>query len=251
MAAKPQIILNSEYRPPKKDTPAFSYLAAGYYNALIKVGAIPLILPPLIDDDDIGRVLDRAEGVVLTGGQDLDPRPGGFLIHPSMRLLDPRRETFDRKLARQAAERRLPVLGIGCGMQLLNIVMGGNLFFHLPEDLPKALPHVDIMDPHHRHALVVEPGSLMERVYGEGEIRVNSMHHMAVDEVAPGFAVTARCPDGVVEAIEYQAPGWFAFGTQFHPESDSATALDLRIFEEFIAGITGEAVLSEEMRLVA
>ena len=77
----------------------------------------------------------------------------------------------------------------------------------------------------------------MERVYGEGEIRVNSMHHMAIDEVAPGFAVTARCPDGVVEAIESTMDDWFALGTQFHPESDSASALDLRIFEEFAVGI--------------
>jgi putative glutamine amidotransferase len=77
----------------------------------------------------------------------------------------------------------------------------------------------------------------MERVYGDGEIRVNSMHHMAVDEVAPGFTVTARCPDGVVEAIESDVPGWFAIGTQFHPEADSASALDCRIFEEFIDGV--------------
>jgi putative glutamine amidotransferase len=251
MAAKLLIGLNGEYRASKKDTPAFSFLAAGYYNALIKAGAIPLIIPPLVDDEDIASVLDHLNGVVLTGGPDLDPRPDGYMIHPSMRLLDARRETFDRKLVRQAADRRIPILGIGCGMQLLNVAMGGNLFYHIPEDLPRALPHVDIMDPHHRHALVVEPGSLMERVYGEGEIRVNSMHHMAVDEAAPGFTVTARCPDGVIEAIESQNPDWFAFGTQFHPESDSATALDLRIFEEFIAGITGEAISVDDMRLVA
>ena len=87
-------------------------------------------------------------------------------------------------------------------MQLLNVSQGGKLFLHIPEDLPKALPHNDPLDPAHRHALEVVPGTLMERVYGDGEIRVNSMHHMAIDEVAPGFRVTARCPDGVVEAIE-------------------------------------------------
>ncbi|MBN2577696.1 MAG: gamma-glutamyl-gamma-aminobutyrate hydrolase family protein [Pirellulales bacterium] len=251
MAAKPLIGLNGEYRASKKDTPAFSFLAAGYYNALMKAGAIPVILPPLVDEEDIGSVLDRLDGFVLTGGPDLDPRPDGYMIHPSMRLLDPRRESFDRLLVRQVADRRLPVLGIGCGMQLLNLTLGGNLFYHLPEDLPKALPHVDVMDPQHRHALVVEPGSLMERVYGDGEIRVNSMHHMAVDEVASGFAVTARCPDGVIEAIESQNPDWFAFGTQFHPESDSATALDLRIFEEFVAGITGVAITEEALSAAA
>jgi len=114
--------------------------------------------------------------------------------------------------------------------------------------MPRALPHLDPMDRAHRHALEVEPGSLMERVYGEGEIRVNSMHHMAVDEVAPGFAPTARCPDGIVEAIESQMEDWFAFGTQFHPESNSASALDLRIFEEFLAGVMGRV---PEARMVA
>jgi putative glutamine amidotransferase len=88
----------------------------------------------------------------------------------------------------------------------------------------------------------------MERVYGEGEIRVNSMHHMAVDDVASCFKVTARAPDGVIEAIESAVEGWVAIGTQFHPEAESASALDVKIFEEFIVGITGEV---PEMKLVA
>ena len=94
------------------------------------------------------------------------------------------------------------MFGIGAGMQLLNVMMGGNLLFHIPEDRPTALPHLDPLDPAHRHTLELTPGSLMERVYGDGELRVNSMHHMAVDDIAPGFEVTARCPDGIVEAIE-------------------------------------------------
>jgi putative glutamine amidotransferase len=169
-------------------------------------------------------------------------------LHPAMRLLDPRREAFDRRLMDLAAERKMPVMGVGCGMQLLNISQGGNLSLHIAEDFLRAIPHADSTDPNHRHALVVEPGTLMERVYGEGEIRVNSMHHMAVDVVAPGFAVTARCPDGIAEAIESTQDDWLAIGTQFHPESESASALDLRIFEEFVAGITGEVI---DLRLVA
>jgi putative glutamine amidotransferase len=122
-------------------------------------------------------------------------------------------------------------------MQLLNVAQGGNLFLHLPEDLPNALPHKDSLDPAHRHTLTLSPGSLMDRVYGDGELRVNSMHHMAIDEVAPGFEVTARCPDGVIEAIESSMPDWFAMGTQFHPETETASALDVRIFEEFLTGV--------------
>jgi putative glutamine amidotransferase len=249
MSVKPLIGVNADYRAAKKDSPAFSYLCAGYYDSIIKVGAVPVIIPPLRADDDLNRILDALDGVVLAGGADLDPRRDGYMIHPSMRLMDPRREDSDRALVRLVSQRRMPVLGIGSGLQLLNISLGGTLFYHIPEDLPRALPHVDSLDPAHRHALVVVPGSIMERVYGEGELRVNSMHHMAVDDVAPGFTVTARCPDGVVEAMESTMDDWFALGTQFHPEAESASALDLRIFEEFVAGITGTVV--EDVRMVA
>jgi putative glutamine amidotransferase len=170
------------------------------------------------------------------------------MLHPSIRPLAQRRELFDRRLTRAVAQRRLPVYGIGAGMQLLNVVLGGNLLLHIPEDRPLALPHHDPLDPAHRHTLELTVGSLMERVYGDGELRVNSMHHMAVDEVAPGFEVTARCPDGIIEAIESRHTDWFALGTQFHPEADTASALDLRVFEEFVDGVR---LSCESMRMVA
>ncbi len=248
MERKPLIGLNADFRAATKDAPAFTYVASGYYDAICKAGGNPVILPPQANEEDLSRVLDLLDGVVLVGGADLDPRRDGFMLHPTVRLLDKRRESFDRMLMRLVAERRMPVFGIGVGMQLLNVQQGGNLFLHIPEDMPEALPHKDPLDPNHRHGLDIERDSLMERVYGEGEIRVNSMHHMAVDEVAPGFRVTARCPDGVIEAIESTLPDWVALGTQFHPEADSASALDLRIFEEFLAGITGEV---SAVRMVA
>ncbi len=247
MRSKPLIGINADYRSAQKDSPAYSFVCAGYYDAIIAAGGIPVILPPLAEEVDLSRVLDLLDGVVLVGGADLDPRRDGFMLHPTVRPLDVRRENYDRTLMKLVAKRRMPIFGIGVGMQLLNISQGGNLMLHIPEDMPKALPHKDPIDPAHRHGLEVVPGSLMERVYGDGEIRVNSMHHMAVDEVAPGFRVTARCPDGVVEAIE-STTDWQAFGTQFHPEAQSASALDMRIFEEFICGITGEVI---ELRLVA
>jgi putative glutamine amidotransferase len=247
MPKKPLIGLNGDYRAAKKDCPAFSFVCAGYYDSVREAGGLPVILPPTDDEADLNRLLGMLDGVVLVGGADLDPRQDGYMLHPSVRTLEPRRETFDRRLMRMIAKRRMPVFGIGVGLQLLNVSQGGTLLLHIPEDLPKALPHKDSIDPAHRHGLEVVPGSLMERVYGDGEIRVNSMHHMAIDDLAPGFRATARCPDGVIEAVE-STTDWFAFGTQFHPEADSASALDLRIFEEFIAGITGEV---PAMKLVA
>ena len=254
MNRKPLIGINADFRTGQRNQQSFTAISSGYYDAISAAGGVPVILPPTQEEDDIATALERLDGFMMVGGADLDPRRDGFMVHPMMNLMNPRREVFDRMLVQQIAHRRMPFLGIGVGMQLLNVSLGGNLFFHIPEDLPEALPHRDNQDPGHRHGLLITPGSLMDRVFGEGEIRVSSRHHMAIDEVAPGFTVTARCADGVVEAIESTDPNWFAFGTQFHPESDFASALDARIFEEFIEGITQPDRAEEQpvaMKLVA
>jgi putative glutamine amidotransferase len=235
--SKPIIAINTDFRSARHDSPAFAYVAGGYFDAILQNGGLPMLVPPYECDEDIEQMLDRVDGVMLIGGADLDPRRDGWMLHPTVRLQDARRESFDRMLMRQVAERRMPVFGIGAGMQLINVSQGGNLLLHIPEDMPNALPHKDPLDPDHRHTLQLVSGSIMDRVYGDGELRVNSMHHMAVDDVAPGFEVTARCPDGIVEAIESRMSDWFAFGTQFHPESSTASALDMRIFEEFLTGV--------------
>jgi putative glutamine amidotransferase len=133
---KPLIGLNADYRSAKKDAPAVSYLCAGYFDCVTKAGGIPIIIPPLTEEEDLDRVLDLLDGVVLAGGADLDPRRDGFMLHPTIRLLERRREDFDRCLVQAVAQRRLPVMGIGVGMQLLNVAQGGNLFLHIPEDMP-------------------------------------------------------------------------------------------------------------------
>ena len=234
MQAKPLIGINADFRAAQGNQPSFSVVTAGYYDSILRAGGVPVIIPPMEEEDDINAVLDSLDGFVFIGGADLDPRRDGFMLHPTVRPMDRRREAFDRKLMQLIADRRMPVFGIGVGMQLINVTMGGNLFLHIPEDLPTAIPHRDPQDPGHRHSLEIQPGSLMERVYGDGEIRVSSRHHMAVDEVAPGFQVTARCPDGVIEAIESEREDWIAIGTQFHPENEAASALDVRVFEEFL-----------------
>lgn len=237
MTSRPIIGLNADFKSVAHNQPAFSYVAAGYYDSILAAGGIPVILPPIADEDAICQLVERLDGCVLISGADLDPRNDGFMLHPSVKPMESRRERFDRRLVHELVERRIPVFGIGAGMQLLNVVCGGNLFLHLPEDLPGCLPHRDPQDPQHRHSLVIESNSLIGRVYGEGEIRVTSRHHMAIDQVADGFRVTARCQDGVIEAIESEMVDWFAIGTQFHPECSAASALDIRIFEEFVEAV--------------
>jgi len=234
MYAKPLIGVNADFRTAQGSQPSFSVVTAGYYDSITRAGGIPVVVPPMENEDDINGVLDKLDGFVMIGGADLDPRRDGFMLHPTVRPMDRRREAFDRRLMQAIADRQLPVFGIGVGMQLLNVTMGGNLFLHIPEDLPTAIPHRDPQDPGHRHSLEIEANTLMERVYGDGEIRGSSRHHMAIDQVADGFQVTARCPDGVVEAIESERQDWIAIGTQFHPENEAASALDVRVFEEFL-----------------
>lgn len=237
MAQKPLIGLNCDYRGVHQGTPAYCYLAAGYFDSIVNAGGIPVLLPPTTDLDSIERTLDMLDGFVLVGGGDLDPRNDGYMLHSSVRPMEARREAFDRRLALEISNRRMHLMAIGVGLQLINVVEGGNLFYHIPIDCPNAIQHRDPQDPNHRHSLVVEPSSILGRVYGEGEIRVTSRHHMAIDRLADAFRVTARCQDGIIEGIESKSDEWFVVGCQFHPESPAASALDIRIFEEFIEGI--------------
>ena len=245
MCAKPMIGLNMDYRASRNDNPAFSFLCSGYYDSLIHCGAIPVALPPLDNEADIVQILNTLDAFVLVGGEDLDPNLQGFERHSTVRVMDRKRESFDRMLIAEISRRKMPLLAIGSGMQLLNVYEGGSLYFDISDDIPKALPHMCKGGLLNRHALTIEPGSFMETIYGDSDVRVNSRHHQCICDVADNFEVTGRCPDGVIEVIESRDPDWFAVGTQFHPEcSKTATALDMRIFEEFVANITGEVYSS-------
>ena len=177
MRNKPMIGLKKSFAL-QEDSPAFTFISAGYYDAIAAVGGIPVVCRRWRNEEDLNSILGLLDGVVLVGGADLDLCRDGFMLHPTIRPMESRREDFDRLLInRLVADMRLPLFGIGAGMQLLNLQQGGNLFLHIPEDLPKAIPHKDPMDAAHRHGLEVVPGwFLMERVYGDGEIRVNSLH---------------------------------------------------------------------------
>ena len=242
MSSKPLIGINVDVQDASRNVASFSYVANGYIECIRAAGAIPLLLPPSDDDDAHHRYLDIVNGLVFIGGKDLDPRNDGFMLHPSVVPMSALREVSDRRLMNCVIEQRVPVFAIGAGMQLLNVAFGGNLSLHIPEDYPQSRNiHYDPQDLQHRHSIDVVPGSLVHSVYGDAEIRVASRHHMCVDEVAPGFEVTARSPDGLIEAIESAMPDWFALGVQWHPESAAASAIDQLLFERFV-----EAVLAVE-----
>lgn len=233
-STRPWIGINSDFIPAGKHGIAQSRVNAGYFDAVLSAGGLPIILPPLAKGREIDAFLDRLDGMVLTGGLDLDPCRLGQPSHASIQPMAHRREENDRLLVQRIVAREVPVLAIGVGMQMLNQVCGGSLYLHIPEDLPRALPHKDSSDGPHRHLVLIEPDTRLDEIYGGGEMRVNSDHHQSVRLVGAGLRVAARAPDGVIEAIEATDPNWFCVGVQWHPESGTATALDLQLFESFI-----------------
>lgn len=247
MSTKPLVGINTEFRAARKDAVALSWCPTGYYDSVTAAGGLPTVIPPLADDEDLKEILSRLDGLVLAGCKlDLDPVRLGMEKHPAQRPMPSRREDFDRRLCKLAADMQLPVLAIGGGMQMLNVVCGGTLLQHIPEDVPKALHHRDPVEDTLRHIIEIVPGTRCDQIYGPGEIRVNSQHHMAVDQLAKPFRVSATAPDGVVEAYESADDEWYCLGVQFHPENETASALDMQVFENFIEGCLADepAVLS-------
>jgi len=247
MSRKPVIGLNGDYRDARKDANPLSWYNTGYYDSISASGAIPALIPPLEDDEDLKQYLSTLDGLVLAGcNLDLDPTRLGLDPHPQTRVMSKRREDFDRRLCRLAVEMKIPMLAIGSGMQTLNVVCGGTLYQHVTEDVPNALYHRDPVERNLRHVIEVVPETRMFDIYGPGEIRVNSQHHMAVAAPADPFMISARCPDGVVEAIESIDPDWFCIGVQWHPESHTCSALDMQVFENLY-----KACLVEEDNMVS
>ncbi len=235
MTAKPLIGINLEYRAPREETEALSWINGGYYDSITAAGGLPTMIPPLSNDDDLKQFLSMLDGLVLSGCSfDLDPVRLGLQKHPATRVMPVRREDFDRRLCKLAVEMKLPVLAIGGGMQTLNVVCGGTLIQHINEEVNKPLLHRDSVETTLRHILDIVPGTRTDTIYGPGEIRVNSQHHMALDHIPPLFTVSATAPDGVTEAIESVDENWFCLGVQWHPENETSSALDMQVFDAFL-----------------
>jgi putative glutamine amidotransferase len=232
---RPVIGLNMDVIPQSKVSRAHLRLSITYSQAILQAGGLPVLMPPFEKEADLRAFLDRVNGFVLVGGMDLDPRRYGHSWHSAVRPIAEKRDESDRMLVKNLMQRQMPLLAIGLGMQQLNVAAGGTLYMHLPEEMPKALPHADpTCSGPHRHRVKLEPNSRLDDIYGDAELLVVSDHHQAVKQVGARFRVAATAPDGVIEAIEAVDPNWFAVGVQWHPESESASALEMQLFDGFL-----------------
>jgi putative glutamine amidotransferase len=208
-------------------------LRQNYCDVVAAAGGLPVALPhePELADDYL-RLID---GLVVTGGAfDIDPALYGADERHATVTLKERRTSFEWAITRGAVDRDLPLLGICGGQQLLNVVLGGTLVQHIPEAMPGSLPHEQ---PNPRteagHEVLIAPGTLLHRVTGAERLPVNSAHHQAAERVGPGIVVSAKAPDGVIEAIEDPARR-FCLGVQWHPEY-GISAGDTAVIEAFVA----------------
>jgi putative glutamine amidotransferase len=212
-------------------------IAHDYVKAVEMAGGAPLIIPVTTRAENIEPVLRILDGIIFTGGSDIDPQCYGELVQFKLQGIEPVRDEHEIKLAKMVlADADIPVMGICRGMQLINVVRGGTLYQELGSQRKNEFNHCMEMYPKHypAHDVTFEDKSFLKSVFGKAAIGVNSLHHQGIKTLAQGFAVTAVAPDGLAEGIELTGDRCI-FGVQFHPEMmiDNDPEL-LKLFEAFV-----------------
>jgi len=212
---------------------ARSYVNNDYVAAVLAAGGIPLIIPVSTDKNVVDAQLDLVDGLILSGGYDVNPLVFGEEPHRLLGTTLDDRDTFDTMLIKGALAAGKPILGICRGVQILNAVCGGTLYQDCSLAENSDVKHWQGNQPTHRtHTIWIEKESVLHDIFGD-KTTVNSFHHMALKDIAPGFKVTARAQDGIVEAFEKEE-GSFVLGVQFHPEMMYRDEDMLKLFKIFI-----------------
>jgi putative glutamine amidotransferase len=211
--------------PPHYESPM------AYATAVEKAGGLPMLLPYRIDLSLIPQIVDRLQGVLFTGGNDLDPTLYGETYHPKAMPIDPDRQRFELALMAEVEKRRMPTLGICLGSQVMNVYRGGSLNQFLP-DIPRENPleHRNLNKAYPRHGVLLAPESIAAQVIGHREVDANTAHKQSVKTVGRGLRITATSPDGVIEGIEDPTFPLF-LGVQWHPERLHAEKDHLALFK--------------------
>lgn len=187
------------------------FLNCDYLNAIRHFGGIPVVIPAEADEEEQKYLLEHCDGLVFTGGNDIDPTLYGEETLNDTVVPAPERDAGEPRLCALAMERDLPILGICRGIQIINVHFSGTLYQDIPAQLKTEIDH------RKHHDCQIVPGTPLWELLGEESIEVNSHHHQAVKDVAPGFAVMGSCSDGIVEAI-WKPDAKFLWAVQWHPE---------------------------------
>lgn len=215
-----------------------SRLSMAYTDAVIKAGGLPVIIPVTTDSEVLNQLVKNLDGVIFSGGLDVAPEAYGEDSITCTLDVDRLRDTYELKLLKLAIDRNLPILGVCRGQQLINVAFGGTLFQDIPEQHPESdIAHMQQQErTETTHTVNVYPGTCLHGIMlQESVVGVNSFHHQAVKDVAPGFVVAAVAPDGIVEAIE-SFPNRSILAVQWHPEllTADSTGRMLNVFRHFV-----------------
>jgi putative glutamine amidotransferase len=210
-----------------------------YTDSVLRAGGLPVILPP-VPNDDVPAVLDRLDGIVFTGGGDIEPLRYGEAPHDEIRKTNAARDEFEIAIVHEARRRRMPILAICRGLQVVNVAFGGTLIQDIPSYAGFHDHAVRGGAVYHCHqSIKVDAGSRIAAAVGATELCVNSIHHQAVKDLAPGLRAVAWAQDGIIEGIEHEDPAWPLLAVQWHPEflGDNADEHSHRLFGAFVASV--------------
>jgi len=233
--SRPIILLTARHRPRENvRTAERAVCNTAYYDAVETAGGLPIIAPHVSQPGSLDQLLALATGILLTGGYDLRGATFGQADHREADPMTERRQAFELAVARAAIDRRIPVLAICLGIQVLNVAAGGTLCQHVPDQFGTTVPH-RAWGNRQAHTVALDPGSRIAELAGTTRLTVNSTHHQAVDCIALGFVAVGRSEaDGVIEAIEARDRNWFAVGVQWHPEQLTDQAAHLALFRGLV-----------------
>jgi len=217
------------------DSNNMAKLGEKYISAVEQAGGIPLAIPLLQDKNALKILAHRLDGIILSGGPDIDPSYFHEMPHPCLGSVCPQRDETEIFITAEIIKLSKPLLGICRGLQVMNVAMGGTLYQDISSNIKEPIKHIqDAPRWHKSHEIeIVDIDSLIYKIIGKRRIRVNSFHHQSVERPAPDFKITALAPDGVIEAMESNVGG-FCLGVQWHPEELIDDAIHLRLFESMI-----------------
>lgn len=241
--AAPIIGITSSIIPPKEGKFGTLSLGESYIQAVLNAGGIPLAVPPGLTGEALETVFSHLDGILFTGGADVDPARFNGRPHPRVYGIEQGRDAVEIRLVQMAAERGKPFLGICRGIQVINVALGGTLFTDISDQKENSLRHdyyPDIPRNYLAHAVAVQGASRLCDVLGGESVEVNSLHHQGIEQVAQVLQPVAYAPDQLVEAVEL--PGHpFGLGVQWHPEWLQEHEPQRKLFRAFIQASNGKA----------
>lgn len=217
------------------DEERLSGIKEGYYSAIEEIGGIPILLPVVEKEETLDSYIEMIDGLLLSGGVDVDPSYYGENPIRTLGRIDPMRDRNELYLAAKAMERGKSILGICRGIQILAVANGGSVIQDIPTQIPDSLQHMQNAPRWYgTHKVSLLKESLLYKIYGQEEITTNSFHHQSVQQEGKDFVITAKTVEGVIEAIEHKNHK-FTVGVQWHPElmwkKDEKT---LELFKDFV-----------------